>query len=170
MTDRFNEKTISFELPKGSWFRFENCAGYASIGGASIKEMDVVWYDVKHSTWWLIECKDFTQANIGNRESLEHWIENLSQKTADVFFMFAVVQLKKAGAIELGRCFPKPPANTDSFEVLSVVNCRQNQEPALQFINDAYKHQIKGRCALMGVSKYSVMSYRQAKVFFNWIR
>jgi hypothetical protein len=169
MTDIVSERAISFALPKQCWFRFENCAAYKHFSSSHLKEMDVVWYDSQQATWWLVECKDFTKAHLETRESLEHWIDNLAEKTSDVLFMFAAVHLAKNDATNLGRCFPKQPTNNDHFIALTVVLCRKDQETAVLAINDAYKRKVKGRCALMDVAQYSVVSHRQAKAWFSWI-
>ncbi len=71
----YTESGITLHFPDNNYFCFENCTLYQKYSGNHFKEMDACWIDVANKTFYLIELKDHTNANLNQTETLNKIVE-----------------------------------------------------------------------------------------------
>lgn len=162
----FAESGITLDFPTPTWFRFEDIGTYQGLSGFSFKEMDACWLDTTNNIFYLIELKDYTNANLQQGNS-DRRISDLWKKSIDSLQMINSLLQGTAKGQQLQRDIQFSLPEGCVCKYLSIVKIQESQKAELQFINDQYKALFKSYASLFGVLNYSVLTYDSAKKYFG---
>lgn len=166
----YTESGITLHFPDNNYFCFENCTLYQKYSGNHFKEMDACWIDVANKTFYLIELKDHTNANLNQTETLNRIVWNLVKKTIDSYTMLLAVLLATPKSSDLQSCIPLHFDNTFQFKFVHIIKANAHQREQVMFIKDAFTPQIRPYRELLAFSYCGVITYEQAQKHFDWVR
>ncbi len=158
----FTESSITLNFPDTNYFRFSTCRGYTVLSGNNFKEMDACWYDATGNLYWLIELKDFTQAELDNGQNVEDRAWNLLKKAVDSLCMFLSSKHAYPYAINLNPCLPAIPDLNTEFKFITIVHCDPSQAANVQLIHNSFRRKFKPYADLFGITRYAVLEHSQA--------
>ena len=162
------ESNIKLNFPDSNHFRFQDIEAYKELSGYSFKEMDACWYDTEANVFYMIELKDYTEGNIGERENRLQRTYNLVKKSVDslcmLLAMFAETKHGKKFIDEL----PFNIARDCQVVLVSIVNISQEQKEYLGFIRDDYRSKFESYRRLFDL-KAVILSRDSAVERFIWV-
>ena len=166
----FTESGITLDFPDANYFCFENCKGYKQLSGNHFKEMDACWFDSENKYLYLIELKDFTQANISeSTDNMDKRVWDLVKKSIDSCLMLNAILIQTNPATDLQNCMPQVFDRTYSIKLFHIIHSTAEQKGGIQFLSDSFKKKFLPYKALFGIENSSVVTYEQAKRFLDWV-
>ncbi|MDZ7900918.1 MAG: hypothetical protein U5N85_23185 [Arcicella sp.] len=162
------ESLITLNFPDNNYFRFQDCQGYKDIQN-HFKEMDACWYDVNNDTLYLIELKDWSVANLTNREYSDKRIWDLVKKSVDSVSMIMSILLQKPYSASIQACIPFSISGETKIKLLSIVNCNDADKVFISTVNTDYKSRFNAYAKLFNVNTFVVLTKDRATQLFDWI-
>ena len=178
-----SESSITLDFPDSNYFRFQDCQGYKSLD--NLKEMDACWYETSTDTLYLIELKDWGNANIDeennpsiSRDEIDeiktgitkHRLFELWKKSVDSTSMFLSVLLDTPYSLQIKACVPFSISKKTNIKILSIINWTDTDISYLSNIHAEYKSKFKPFAKLFNIKAYVVMSKYQATQQYDWIK
>jgi hypothetical protein len=158
----FTESNITLNFPDTNFFRFANCAGYATLSGSHFKEMDACWFDSNSNLYWLFELKDYSVASLASSETIEKKSRDIVKKEIDSLCMFLSGKHTYPYAASLNPCFPSPPNSGTQFKFVTIIHCNSEQRVDSQLLNEKFKNKFRPCAQLFGITNYSVIEHSAA--------
>ena len=166
----FTESGITLKFADENFFCFENCEGYTQFSGNHFKEMDAGWFDVANKILYLVELKDFTQADItstnGNAQSR---VWDMVKKSIDSCLMLHSILIGAKPSVRIQNCLPQPFSLDFKITLFHIINSSDTQKADIQFLNDSFKAKFRAYKELFGILNSNVIRYDQAKRFLDWV-
>jgi len=160
----FTESGITLNFPDSNYFCFENCFGFQTLSAFHFKEMDACWFDTENRILYVIELKDFTNADIEDKDKdiAKKRVWNLVKKSVDSLCMFLAILNNTQFSTKISSCLP-PNIKLQDFSIkfIHIINCLDKQE-GVQFLRDDFIQKIKPYQMLFDF-KFSILTYQQAK-------
>ncbi len=163
-----SESSIILDFPDGNYFRFQDCNGYKAIQN-HFKEMDACWFDQSVNILYIIELKDWTIANLTDRQYSDKRIWDLVKKSVDSVCMFMSILLGKPHSASIQFCSPFSISATTKIKLLSIVNCKNSDITYISAINTEYKSRFNAYAKLFDIDSFLVLTKEKACQRFNWI-
>jgi hypothetical protein len=165
----YTESGITLNFPDINYFCFEDCKGYTKYSGDNFKEMDAGWFDEKENTLYLIELKDFTKANLSEKESRTSRVWDLVKKSVDSCVMIRSAILGYNAGNEISKCLPINLSVNYKLKVFHILNIEEAQASYIGFINDDFRNKFKAYNDFFNVQGCAVITLKSAKKFLTFI-
>jgi len=165
----FTESSIRLDFPDEKYFRFEDLDTYRSLSGLSFKEMDACWYDEENKMFYLIELKDFTEANLFEEQSRYGRTFNLLKKSIDSLVMMLSMFLATSKGNELKSEISFDIPKETKLYFISILHIKETQRDYLNFIRDKYRNEFIAYAKLFSLH-HTIVSRKKAIEKFTWVK
>ena len=158
------ESSINLHFPDSNFFRLANCPGYRSLNGHHFKEMDVCWLDTKNNTYWLIELKDFSSADISSSVTIKERVEEIFKKAVDSLCLFLSSKHNYRFSVDnINPCFHYlPPNESTQFKFITIIHITKSQRANVSLLNEQFRNKFYPYAKLFGIEQYSVVEHSSA--------
>lgn len=167
----FKESNINLEFPDNRFFRLEKCPAYQKLSSYAFKEMDACWFDINNNTYWLIELKDFTIAEISpNHPNFKKQAEGLVKKSIDCLNIFIAYKHQYNGALHFSECFGQQYPLHATLNLVSIIHCTPSQQPDITHLNNAYRNRFKAYAKLFDLENYAIVEHEMARRLLPFVK
>ncbi len=158
------ESGLRFEPPTDDWFRLEDCAGFKSLKGVGVHELDFSWFDRDRNILWLFELKDYSETGGASDPQKQQTVDYLDRefvdKAKDCLLVLGSVwhNLPKKALLEpdLPPVFRQLPSQDRRLKLAFVVKTDEPQRFSSSAgpLQDRLRSKIKGQCELLGIREH----------------
>lgn len=162
----FIESNISIDFPS-QFSRICDCTGYTDLSGNFFKEMDVSYFEDSINTYYLIELKDFSLANITEPQFMRKRAWDLVKKSVDSLCFFLCTKHRYPYDINIDPFITRKPDSQTTFQLLNIIHCDPLQQPDIQLLNNLYRQIFMPYARLFNIRYYAVLEHSAAIRILN---